>query len=193
MAKIECLSATPYVRFRPKHLRLLKAIAGQGDKCTVFLLTERNGAAFSVEDLYVPKQSCGTAYNIVNEDELGFLKKGYGVCRCTGTVLPEIKTDDEKFFRACFGPIKEQVRMQISKSGASYVDIALGDFVIRGASIISYDPVTTDDIEKAKKVLKERTKVWTFHDGYDQPSRIVYETPDFVAKNYDWRKMVGAK
>ena len=60
MAKIECLSATPYLRFtKPGQLRLLKAIAGQGDRCTVFLFTERNGAAFDVKSCMFQSKAVG--------------------------------------------------------------------------------------------------------------------------------------
>lgn len=195
MAKIECLSVTPYLRFtKPGQLRFLRAIANQGDKCTVFLLTERNGAAFNVKELYIPKQSCNAAQNIVQEEELSVLKKGYGVCRCIGnTVNCGIDSSSEKTFNAFFGPLKEQIRMNITKSGSFCVDIVLGDFVVKEASVVNADPVTQDDIDKAKKVLEEQTTTWNYKDGYDQPPRIIYETPDFIAKNYDWRKLVGVK
>lgn len=195
MAKIECLSAIPYLRFtKPGQLRLLKAIASQGDRCTVFLFTERNGAAFDVKELYVPKQSCGTSQNIVQEEELNILKKGYGVCCCLGnTVSCGIDANSEKTFKAFFGPLKEQIRMNMTKSGSFYVDIVLGDFVVKEASVVNIDPMTQDDVDKAKKVLKEQTTAWNYKDGCDQPPRIIYETPDFIAKNYDWRKLVGVK
>lgn len=191
---VEFLGSPPSVKIPKKLIHMMRAVFVQSDKCSIFMKVAKGGSVYTVTDLYIPSQSSGVTYNIIDASELSKTTDFIGICHGGGQTTPlNIAKDEADTFAACFGNSKEYIRMKMNRAGETYCDLVYHGFVFKDIDVIEVDALTKDEMSAAKAVIDAKIRAWNYSDGYTQPKRLIYDTPEIIKNKIGWRDITGKK